>query len=147
MGLPLPTELTGEPVTEYLIDSKEQMARTERMQNICVACHSRGWTDGQFSRFNNSIKTTNAATLTAAKILLEAWKCGVAKGLEQKDSIFNEPLEKKWVEQWLFYANSIRFSSSMTGADYGAFADGRWYLNKNIREMAELLELKKSGSR
>jgi hypothetical protein len=46
------------------------------------------------------------------------------------------------VEQWLFYANSTRYASAMAGADYGVFANGRWYLNKNIEEMMDWLEFK-----
>ena len=141
-GLPLPTELTGEPVTKYLIDAKEQKKRQEAMQSVCLACHSHGWVDGQFARLENTIKTTNEMTLTATKILLTAWEKGAAKGLAQKDSIFNEAIEKKWVEQWLFYANTIRYSSAMAGADYGAFANGRWYMSKNIQEMLDWLEFK-----
>ena len=84
-------------------------------------------------------------TLTATKILLSAWEKGAARGLAQKDSIFNEAIEKKWVEHWLFFANSTRFASAMAGADYGAFADGRWYMSKNIQEMVDLLEFKLNG--
>lgn len=141
-GLPLPTELTGEPVAAYLIDAKEQEKRRETMQRVCLACHSSGWVDGQFARFENTIKTTNKMTLAATKILLSAWEKGVAKGLAHKDSIFNEAIEKKWVEQWLFFANSTRFASAMMGADYGAFANGRWYMSKNIQEMIDWLEFK-----
>lgn len=144
-GLPLPTELTGEPVAEYLIDAKEQEKRRNTMQGVCLACHSQGWVDGQFARFENAIKTTNEMTLTATKILITAWEKGAAKGLGQKDSIFNEAIEKKWVEQWLFYANSTRYSSAMIGADYGAFANGRWYMSKNIQEMVDWLEFKLQG--
>jgi hydroxylamine dehydrogenase len=61
--------------------------------------------------------------------------------LAQKDSPFNEYIEKKWVEQWLFYANSTRFASAMAGADYGVFAEGRWYLSKNIQEMLDHLKI------
>ena len=89
-----------------------------------------------------SLKTTNDMTLTATRILLSAWDKGVAKGLAHEDSIFNEAIEKKWVEQWLFYANSTRFSSAMAGADYGVFANGRWYMSKNIQEMFDWLQLK-----
>jgi len=66
----------------------------------------------------------------------------VSCGLAQNESIFNEAIEKKWVEHWLFFANSTRFSSAMAGADYGVFANGRWYMNKNIQEMIDWLELK-----
>ena len=81
-------------------------------------------------------------TLTATKILLSAWEKRAAKGLAQKDSIFNEAIERKWVEQWLFYANSTRFASAMMGADYGVFAKGRWSLSKNLQEMLDWLEFK-----
>jgi len=94
------------------------------------------------------IAETNDKTLTATKILASAWEKGAAKGLSFKqglkieDSIFDETIEKMWVEQWLFFANSTRYASAMAGADYGVFANGRWYMNKNIQEMADLLESK-----
>ena len=141
-GLPLPTELTGEPASQYLIDAEEQKIRNEKMQKVCLACHSEGWVKGQFARFENTLKTTNEMTLTATKILLTAWEKGLAKGLAQKESPFNEAIEKKWVEQWLFYANSTRFASAMAGADYGVFANGRWGLSKNIQEMVDWLEIR-----
>jgi len=141
-GLPLPTELTGEPAAEYLIDAKEQEKRRNTMQGVCLACHSQGWVDGQFARFENAIRTTNDMTLTATRILLTAWEKSAAKGLAHNDSIFNEAIEKKWVEQWLFFGNSTRYSSAMVGADYGAFANGRWYMSKNIQEMFDWLEFK-----
>ena len=62
--------------------------------------------------------------------------------MAQNDSLFNEAIEKKWVEQWLFYANSTRFASAMAGADYGVFANGRWHLSKNLQEMMDWLEFK-----
>ncbi|MBN2033217.1 MAG: hydroxylamine oxidase [Deltaproteobacteria bacterium] len=141
-GLPLPTELTGEPVMEYLIDEKEQETRRGRMKQVCSSCHSRFWVEGHFRRYENTIAKTNEMTLTATKILLAAWEQGAAKGLGQKDSIFDEAIEKKWVEQWLFYANSTRYSSAMIGADYGVFAEGRWYMSKNIQEMVNRLHFK-----
>ena len=143
-GLPLPTELTGEPAQAYLIDQKEQSKRRQTMQQVCLSCHSQNWVQGHFRRLDNTIRTTNQMTLTATQIMNAAWEKGLAKGPAQKDSPFNEALEKKWVEQWLFYANSTRFASAMMGADYGAFANGRWYLSKNIEEMAERLNTKET---
>ena len=111
------------------------------MKAVCLACHSGGWVDGQFSRFENTIRTTNEMTRTCTKVLLSAWEKGVAKGLEQKDGIFNEALEKMWVEQWLFYANSTRYASAMLGADYGVFENGRWAMSRNLQEMLDRLKL------
>ena len=81
-------------------------------------------------------------TLSASNIVFSAWDKGYAKGLAQKDSIFNETIEKMWIEQWLFYANSTRFASAMAGADYGVFANGRWYMTKNLQMMIDWLEMK-----
>ena len=141
-GLSLPTELTGEPVSEFLIAAREQDRRLKAMKSVCLSCHGSGWVNGHFSRFENTIKTTNQMTLTSTQIVVSAWERGAAKGAAQKDSIFNEAIEKKWVEQWLFFANSTRFASAMAGADYGAFANGRWYLSKNIQEMLDLVDCK-----
>jgi hydroxylamine dehydrogenase len=141
-GLPLATELTGEPASEYLIDADVQKERRQAMKRVCLSCHGSGWVNGHFDRLENTIKTTNEMTLTATKILLSAWEKGAAKGLAEKDSIFNEAIERKWTEQWLFYANSIRLASAMAGADYGVFANGRWYLSKNIHEMLDWLHFK-----
>ncbi|MDO9585854.1 MAG: multiheme c-type cytochrome, partial [Syntrophales bacterium] len=138
-GLPLPTELTGEPAAGYLIDKKEQEKRRASMQTICLQCHATSWVEGHFARLEKSILTTNQMTRTATDVILTAWKKGLAKGLDKKDSIFNEAIERMWVEQWLFYANSTRFASAMSGADYGAFADGRWHMAKNIQQMADWL--------
>ena len=45
-GFTLPTEPTGEPVSQYLIDVKEQEKRNAAMQKICLSCHSEGWVKG-----------------------------------------------------------------------------------------------------
>jgi len=137
-GLPLPTTLTGKPAGDHLIDAAEMTGRRKSMQGVCLSCHSEGWVSGHWTRFENTIETTNKMTLTASKILLDAWKEKVA---DKEGSLFDEAIEKQWVEQWLFFANSTRFASAMMGADYGVFANGRWYMSKNIREMIDRFRL------
>lgn len=142
-GLHLATELTGEPVSAFLIDKKEQGRREAEMKRLCLCCHSTQWTDNHFDGIKNAIKTTNAMTLSATRIILDAWDKGLASGLP--DNIFDEGIERMWVEQWLFYANSVRFAAAMSGADYGVFDNGLWYLSKNMRQMSELLKLMESA--
>lgn len=137
-GLPLPTSLDGKPASGFLIDSDEQAVRQAALQKVCRACHSLGWVDGHWKRFENTIRTTNRMTLTATGIQRKAWDEKVAR---MKPNPFDEAIEKKWVQQWLFYANSTRFASAMMGADYGVFANGRWYLSKNVQEMLDRLKL------
>jgi len=140
-GLPLPTDLNGEPASTYLIDNNEQQKRRKILQKVCLSCHGQQWVDGHWARFENNIRTTNEMTVTATELMLKAWETGAAKGLAQNDSIFNEAIEKKWMEQWLFFANSTRMSSAMLGTDYGVFDNGRWYMAKNIQEIYDWLRM------
>jgi uncharacterized protein with PIN domain len=146
-GLPLPTDLGGEPAAGYLIDANEQARRTEAMQRVCTTCHSINWVKGHWERFEQTIQTTNALTLTSTQMLLYAWDQGLARGPAHKDSLFNEAIERKWADQWLLYANSTRLSSAMAGADYGVFDQGRWFMSRTIQEMQDWLELRMAKPR
>jgi hydroxylamine dehydrogenase len=136
-GMPLPATLEGETATEFVINAEEQAKRKDTLQKVCRSCHTLDWVNGHWERFENAIKTSNQMTLTATNILGEAWKAGAAS---RTPSIFDETIEKQWIEQWLFYANSTRFASAMMGADYGVFADGRWFMSKNIQKMSDYLK-------
>jgi hypothetical protein len=138
-NLPLPTTLSGKEAKEFLIDKKEKQKRRGTMASICLSCHSSGWVEGHFARLDNTIEYTNQMVKASTQVLAKAWEKGRAKGLAQKDSIFNEPLERLWVGQWLIYANNVRLAAAMAGADYGTFADGRWELSNHLLEMNQRL--------
>jgi hypothetical protein len=138
-GLPMPTTFTGELASEYLIDRAEQEIRMNRMKNVCRACHSTSWTNGHFAKLENTVKETNEMTLSATKLMVEAWN----KGIEDKTNPFDEAIEKLWIKQWLFYSASIRYASAMTGApDYAAFKNGWWELSDNLQRMRDMIDLK-----
>lgn len=139
-GLPLPTELNGQPAAQFLIDQKEEAHRLATFKKVCLSCHTSRWVDGHFARLRNTLKETDKSTLTATQLLMVAWEKGIARGASQNDSIFNELIERYWVRHWLFFANSIRFASAMMGYDYGVFHNGRWQLTRNIEQMKSLLE-------
>ena len=136
-GLPLPTTFSNERAESFLIDQKEMVVRKERLQKVCLACHSLDWVNGHWARFENTIKATDEMTLSATHLMIDAWKKGAAS---QQPNPFDEGLEKLWVEQYLFFANSTRYASAMMGADYGVFANGRWYLSKNLRDMVDKMK-------
>ncbi len=140
-GLPLPTDFGGGLATKYLIDEKEKEARQKEMQAACLNCHDASWVNGHWKRFENTIRETNAKTLTATRIMEDIWQHGWA---DRKDSIYNEAIERKWSDTWLFYANTIRFASAMAGGgDYGVFSDGRYQLSKSLMELNDWLDLRK----
>jgi hydroxylamine dehydrogenase len=145
-GLPLPTSLDGGFAQQFLIDKETQKERLQTMQASCRGCHSSPWIKGHFDRFEHTIRTTNAATLTATEILMEIWNEGLATGPAQGGSPFDEVPERIWMDVWLIHANHIRFASAMAGGgDYGVFADGRYELSKRIVALAEWLELRRAA--
>ncbi|MBI4689107.1 MAG: hydroxylamine oxidase [Nitrospirae bacterium] len=138
-GLPLPSTFTGEPAHEYLLSREEQENRFEKMRGICKSCHGTNWINGHFEKLENTIKETNEMTLSATKLILEAWE----KGIEDRTNPFDEPIERMWIKQWLFYSNSIRYASAMTGApDYAAFKLGWWELTNNLMNMRDKIDIK-----
>lgn len=146
-GLPLPTNFDGSFADDFLIDAETMAQRTENMQTVCRSCHGSAWVNGFWERFENTIQTTNQATAEATQIMTEIWDRGLAKGPADGDSPFNEAIEKRWSDVWLFYANHIRFASAMGGGgDYGVFADGRYHISKAILELNEWLALNKRGA-
>jgi hypothetical protein len=143
-GLPLPTDLEGGYAGEYLIGKDEMDARRKTMQAACLNCHSTSWVRGQWRRFENTIHTTNADTLAGTQIMNEVWKKGFAAGLDRNNNPFDEAIEKKWSDSWLFYANTIRFASAMGGGgDYGVYANGRYQMAHNLLELEDWLGLRK----
>lgn len=132
-GLPLPTTFAGEPAAEFLIDAKESDRRRGLMRSVCTSCHSTSWSDGHFDVLDRIVKETNRSTRTATQIVEAAWKSGLADATNP----FDESIEHKWVKQWLFNANSIRYGAAMLGPDYAAFKNGQWNLTTGIRDMYE----------
>ena len=140
-GQPLPTDMDGTIAKPYLISEKEQQERTTQFQQICLNCHGSNWVNGFWQRFENTIQETNAITLTVTQIMADIWGAGLADAKNP----FDEYSERLWCDQWLFYANTVRFASAMGGGgDYGIFADGRYQMTKGIFELEDWFGAAKS---
>ena len=138
-GQPLPTDFAGGYAEGYLIDEEEQEQRTFAFQQTCLACHDTSWVKGFWRRFENTVQKTNAATLTATRIMQKIWE----KGYADAANPFDEAAERIWSDHWLFYANTVRFASAMGGGgDYGVFADGRYHQSSNIFQLQDWLLLR-----
>ncbi len=147
-GLPLPTAFTGEIAKEGLIDEKEQANRKKLMTGVCIQCHGTSWTNNHFARLENTIKEVDSMTIASTLLLVDAWTQGLAEGLPQGKNPFDEAIEQMWIRQWLFYANSVKYASAMTGApDYATFKNGWWNLTENLQQMKDWMEFKKKKAK
>ena len=138
-GQALPTSLDGTLAKEYLIGPEEQSDRRDAMQAACLNCHDTSWVKGHWRRFENTIRKTDADVKIATGIMQDVWKANYA---DLKGNPFDEAIEKRWMDIWQFYANTIRFASAMGGGgDYEVFADGHYQLSQAILEMSDWLNL------
>jgi len=137
-GQPLPTSFDGKPAPTGLIDAAEQNRRRAVMQRVCTACHATSWVQGQFARTDRTIREADAMVRTATDLMQRIW----AAKLADPANPFDEEPEHLWTEQWLFYANTLRYGSAMMGADYTSFEYGWWHLNRNVRTLGEWLGLR-----
>ena len=143
-GLPLPTAFTGEIGSQGLLDQDEQTRRRKLLSGVCNNCHSTSWVNRHFAKLDNTIKEVDTMTLASTVLLVEAWNHRLAEGLPHGKNPFDEAIEQMWIKQWLFYANSIKYASAMTGApDYASFKNGWWNLTENLQHMKDWIELKK----
>ncbi len=142
-GLPMPTDFSGGTADKFLVTKEEAAEAQKKMQSVCLGCHATSWVEGHWERFLNTIHTTNATTLAATQHMLDIWKSGQAVNHEKGGNPFDESTEKIWTDIWLFYANTVRFSSAMGGGgDYGVFADGRYQLKKSLQALKEAAQAK-----
>lgn len=87
------------------------------MEGVCQSCHAIPWVRGHFEKLENTTAEVDKMVLAATQLLQRAWE----EGLADSENPFDEEIEQLWVKQWLFYANSVRYASAMSGApDYAA---------------------------
>ena len=146
-GLPLPyCLLDATPAKDYLISKEEMNKRREQMVRVCGSCHSEDYARTRLQWFEEVVNETDKSMIAATRLLVEAWKKGVAKGLLTGDNPFDEYIERRWVEAWLFYANSIRYGAAMNGQDWTTFKRGWYQLTKDLEEMKMIIQLYEMAS-
>lgn len=137
-GLPLPTSFSGELASEYLIDKNEQLRRQTQMMKICQSCHNTDWVNRHFARLDSTIAETDKMTMSATRLIQKAWN----EGLANPANPFDETIERLWIKQWFFYANSVRYASAMGGPDYATFKNGWWELTANLQKLKDMVKPK-----
>jgi hypothetical protein len=80
-------------------------------------------------------------TRSATDLMQKAWDLGLA----DKTNPFDEPIERAWMKQWLFYANSIRLASAMIGPDYSSFQNGWFDLTAGLRDMQAWIDTREKA--
>lgn len=139
-SMQLPTSLDGKEFAhDYLITNEEAENREANMKSICKNCHGTSWTDGFFEKFDTTVNEADDMVNATTSLILKYHQ----DEPERAANPFDDEIERLWIKQWLYYANSVRYSAAMSGPDYATFKNGWYEMNLNIRKINKLVEEKK----
>ncbi len=114
----------------------------EKMENVCLACHSPTWTKGHFDHFDAAVENYNDTYFKPMKKIMDEL---YEKKLLSKEKNLDEKLEYEFYELWHHEGRRARFGAAMMAPDY-AWWHGFYELKKRCMEIeAEADELLKSG--
>ena len=102
---------------------------------VCHACHGSSWVRGNMDHLSGTLVETDKMVEASTELMQTLWAAGKADPANP----FDEEIERVWVQQWLFYANSIRYAAAMGGPDYAAFKNGWWQLTKGLEKLEDAL--------
>ena len=133
---------TQAPLTVRPSEFKPMPAKTDwkterqKMENVCLACHSPTWTKGHFDHFDAAVENYNEVYYKPMKKQIDEL---YEKKLLSKDKNLDEKLEYEMYELWHHEGRRARFGAAMMAPDY-AWWHGFYELKKRCLEMDEQIE-------
>jgi hypothetical protein len=100
----------------------------KKMEKVCLSCHSKQWTDGHFTRFDEAVKNYDDIYYRPAKELIDDL---YAKKLLDAGKRLDEELEFEFYELWHHEGRRARFGAAMMAPDY-AWWHGFYELKKRL---------------
>ena len=139
---------TQAPLTVRPADFKPLPAKTDweternKMETVCLACHSPAWVEGHFEHFDAAVENYNDTYFKPMKKIMDEL---YEKKLLSKDKNLDEKLEYEFYELWHHEGRRARFGAAMMAPDY-AWWHGFYELKKRCMEIeTEAAKLLKSG--
>jgi hypothetical protein len=108
----------------------------EKMEKVCLACHSQSWTTGHFTRLDEAVENYNENYFKPAKKLVDDL---YEKKLLDKSKNLDEKLEVDMYELWHHEGRRARFGAAMMAPDY-AWWHGFYELKKRSMEIEQQVE-------
>ncbi len=108
----------------------------EKMEKVCLACHSEDWTKGHFTRFDAVIANYNDNYFKPMKKLIDDL---YEKKLLSKEKKLDEKLEIDMYELWHHEGRRARFGAAMMAPDY-TWWHGFYEMKKRCMDIEEQVE-------
>ena len=87
----------------------------QKMQQVCLQCHSKTWTDHHYQNFDNVVENYNNLYFKPIKVIIDKL---YEDGKLSKQSYFDEALEWEFYEFWHHEGRRARMGASMMAPDY-----------------------------
>jgi hypothetical protein len=116
-----------------------------KMQEVCMQCHGKRWTESHYSQMDQTIKEYNDVYFKPAKAKLDEL---YEKGLLDKTRFFDEPLEVEYYELWHHEGRRARMGAAMMAPDYSwwhGFYECKKRFNNFMEEANHLIETGKKS--
>ena len=111
-----------------------------KMQEVCMQCHGRHWTESHYSQMDQTVQEYNEVYFNPAKAKLDEL---YEKGLLDKTRFFDEPLEVEYYELWHHEGRRARMGAAMMAPDYSwwhGFYECKKRYNAFMEEANHLIE-------
>ena len=112
----------------------------EKMQQVCLQCHSQVWTDEHFMNLDRAVTNYNENYFKPIKMVIDSlYKDGLLSG----QKYFDEDLEWEFYELWHHEGRRARMGAAMMAPDYAwwhGFYELKHRFNHIIKEAAEVRE-------
>jgi hypothetical protein len=112
----------------------------EKMQEICMQCHSQRWTDAHYQDMDKAIEEYNEVYYKPAREMLDKL---YAEGLLDDSRFFDEKMEVEFYELWHHEGRRARMGAAMMAPDYAwwhGFYEVKHRYNEFMAEGRHMLE-------
>jgi len=140
---------TQAPLTVRPEDFKPFPAKTDwtterdKMMDVCLQCHSGGWTSGHFSNLDEVVNNYNDLYYSPIKKEMdELYSLGILSG----NQYFDEKLEWEFYELWHYEGRRARMGAAMMAPDY-AWWHGFYELKHRFNRIIEEVDVLKGKAK
>ncbi len=117
----------------------------QKMSEICMQCHGKGWTDGHFSQMDRAVEEYNEVYYKPAKQMLDDL---YAKKLLDNTRFFDEAMEVEFYELWHHEGRRARMGAAMMAPDYSwwhGFYECKKRYNSYMEEGRSMIKENRKG--
>ncbi|MFQ5507776.1 MAG: multiheme c-type cytochrome [Leptospirillia bacterium] len=123
--------------------------RRTNMENVCLACHAKPFTDNFFTQYEALIELYDSKFATPGEALYKAATAVLKKAEGERYAKFSHKIDYTWFELWHHEGRRARHAASMQAPDYthwhGTYDLAKNFYSEYIPEIREIIHDNQEG--